>query len=426
MHRQAVAMLMVSVLVLTLPALAQPLRWSGPLTQAQVIARARQSFDARLAELNAWSAAARAQSARAQAFPQISVSETYNGGSPYRLGMPTPAQRFTALEASVPIFAPEAWAAARAAETDASAVRATAAMAVNQAVTGAVQQYDAAALTGAIAQQRAVDVRDEQAHLSFTRQRVRAGAAPRYLVSVAESALAQAQQAEENARADAVRAMHALEVSLDMDMESSPLVALGAPSVTFVPQTTALEHRAYTRRPDILAAERAVVAAQQRLTRARSEYLPMISATAQTYNGVSNPALGRSGSQVGVSASVPLFDGGFRAADVRIAQLAYEEAQIRLERTRLQTQSDVLDAVRDVQAAQRNVVTADAELESAKVALHIENLRERAGKGIDLETIDALATLAGAREDVLRATARYDDSLAALQGAVGDYAPISY
>lgn len=426
MRRGIMLTVLAGSLASPIPVSAQPVTWNGPLTQAQVIARAQQSFDAQLAQLSAQTAAAQAQSVRAQALPQLSVSGTAMNSSLVQLGMPSARQTYGSLNATVPLFAPQAWAGARAAGYEAYAARATAAMDINQAVMAAVQQYDAAGLAQAIVQQRAIDVQDQQSHLKLTTQQVRTGAAPRYLIARDQAALAQAQQSEENARADAVRARHALEALLDIDLSSKPVVALEAPSLTFSPDVAALEQRAYAQRPDVVAAQRSLLSAQQRETRARAAYLPTISATAQTYNGFSNPALGGTGAQVGVSASLPLFDAGTRSADVQLARVDYDRAQVQLDRTRLQAQADVLDAVRDLQAAQRNVVTANTELTNANIELRIAQVRERAGKGIELETLDALAALANAREDVVRAQARYADSLAALHRAVGDYAPPSY
>ena len=426
MRRGIMTMVLAGSLASTIPAVGQPVQWNGPLTQAQVVARAQQSFDAQLAQFSAQSAAAQAQSARAQALPQLSVSGTAMNSSLVQLGMPSARQTYGSLNATVPLFAPQAWAGARAAGYDAYAARATAAMDINQAVMAAVQQYDAAGLAQAIVQQRTIDVQDQQSHLKLTTQQVRAGAAPRYLIARDQAALAQAEQSEENARADAVRARHALEVLLDLDVTSKPGIALESPSVTFTPDVSALEQRAYAQRPDVVASQRTLLAAQQRVTRARAAYLPAISATAQTYNGFSNPPLGGTGAQVGISASLPLFDAGTRSADVQLARVDYDRAQVQLDRTRLQAQADVLDAVRDFQAAQRNVITANTELMNANVERRIAQVRERAGKGIELETLDALAAVANAREDVVRAQARYADSLAALHRAVGDYAPPSY
>ncbi len=262
-----------------------------------------------------------------------------------------------------------------------------------------------------------------QSHLQLTKDLMRAGKGPRYLIARDQAALARAQQSEEDAQADSARAIHGLEVALNIDTASTMDVALEPPSQTFAPDAAQLEQRAYAQRPDVIAAQRAVTASRQRLARASSEFLPTISATAQTYNGTSSPPLGSAGSQVGVSASLPLIDGGSRSADVRLARANVARAQVQYDRTRLQAQADVLDAVRDLQAAQRNVTTADYELTNANEDLRIAQLREHAGKGIELEVLDALASVAIAREDVVRAAARYDDSLAAMHRAAGDYAP---
>lgn len=408
------------------PLLAQPLLWNGTLTQAQVVERAQRSFDTQLAQLNAQTVAAQAQSIRAQALPQMSVGETAMNSTLVQLGMPSARQTYTSLSATVPIVAPQAWAAARAAGADAASARATAAMAVTQSVGDAAKRYDAAALAAAIVLQRGFDVRDQQSHLALTHERVVAGKSPRYLLARDEAALAQAQQSQEDAKADAARALHALEVPLDVDLASNPAVTLAPPSLTFMPDVTALEQRAYSQRPDVVAAQRALAAAQERRRRSRSEFLPTVSATAQTYNGISQPPLGTSGAQVAVTASLPLFDAGSRSADARLADADVERATIQLNRTRLQAQANVLDAVRDLQAAQRNVSSARAELSNANIEWQVAQLRERAGKGIELETLDALKTVASAREDVLRANARYQDGLVALHLAAGDYAPASF
>ena len=417
-----VALLVVNLLA-PLPLSAKPLRWDGPLDESQVIARARTSFEARLATLGAEYAAERARSERSSALPQVSVSETTMKSTLTQLGMPAARQTYASLNVSLPLFSPQAWAATRAAGSSAFAARATAAMAVNQAVSEAVVAYDAAAFARAVVGQRAIDLRDQRSHLAYTEERVRSGAEPRYLIARDEAALAQAEQSERDARADAVRAVHELEVLLNLDLASKPVLALNTPSPTFALNVAALERLAETQRPDVVAAERSVRAARQRVAAARDGFLPTIFATMQSYNGTSSPALGNAGAQIGVTATLPLFDGGSRGAAVRLAQLEYDRARIELARTKLRARADVLDASTDLKTARLNLATANSELRSAKIDMRVTNLRARAGKGIELEVLDALATLAGARETVLRATARYDDALARLHAAVGDYAP---
>ncbi len=274
--------------------------------------------------------------------------------------------------------------------------------------------------------QRGIDVEDQQSHPRFTQEQVSAGKTPRYLISRDEAALARAQQSQEDAKADAARALHTLEVPLDIDARFKSGSCTGDAVIDVHARHRRAAAKAYAQRPDVVAATHTLVAGRERLWRSRSAYLPTISATAQTYNGISRPPLGRTGSQVGVAASLPICDAGSRSADVRIATADYQRDGIALDRARLQAEADVLDAARDLKAAQHNVSTANAELTNAKEELRVAQLRERAGKGIKLETLDALAALATAREDVLRAAARYQDSLAALHCAVDDYAPTPF
>ncbi|MHB1551174.1 MAG: TolC family protein, partial [Vulcanimicrobiaceae bacterium] len=75
---------------------------------------------------------------------------------------------------------------------------------------------------------------------------------------------------------------------------------------------------------------------------------------------------------------------------------------------------------RELTAARRNVETAQTGLVDAEKTLQVTQLRQRSGKGIQLEVLDALAVTANAREAVLRAQARFDIAAAALRRAAGD------
>ena len=67
--------------------------------------------------------------------------------------------------------------------------------------------------------------------------------------------------------------------------------------------------------------------------------------------------------------------------------------------------------------------TAAAAQADADEQLRVAQLREEAGKAIELEVLDALAVAASAREGALRAMARYDNAVAAVQHAAGDQTP---
>jgi len=188
----------------------------------------------------------------------------------------------------------------------------------------------------------------------------------------------------------------------------------------------ALHARALLQRPELLAAQHALTAQSDRLRAARAAYVPSISVAAQTYSGTSSPPLGQTGSQVGVTATLPLVDGGSRSAQISQAEIGYARAQVLYDRARLSVERDVANAVREYESAQTQLTAATAGLQDAQAQLRIARLRERSGKAIELETLDALTTQATARENLSLAIARYDDALAIVHHAAGDYSvPLS-
>ena len=71
-------------------------------------------------------------------------------------------------------------------------------------------------------------------------------------------------------------------------------------------------------------------------------------------------------------------------------------------------------------AARQNLQTAQAELTNALENLRVARLRQQAGRGIELEVLDALAVAAQARESSLRAQASYDLAVAGIHHAAAD------
>ncbi|HEY5095383.1 MAG TPA: TolC family protein [Candidatus Eremiobacteraceae bacterium] len=111
---------------------------------------------------------------------------------------------------------------------------------------------------------------------------------------------------------------------------------------------------------------------------------------------------------------------GLRSAQVAESTAAFDKAQVGYERASLTARGDVANAWRALQAARINLGTAELALTSAQENLRVARLRERAGKGIELETLDALSVLASARETTLTAQARLDLAVAGLHHAAGD------
>ena len=400
---------------------ADPLQYNGSLTLNQAVARARDAgFEVRLSQADTESAQAQAKSARAQIAPQIGVAGTVLKADLAQLGMPVARQTYFSANAVVPIFAPSQWFAARAAGIAERGSEISVSEARNDAVYAVIQIYYRAQLARALVGARVVGVQAQQSHLSNTELRAALGKSARYLVARDRAALALAQQELEDASAQSDQALNDLKAALNYDMSSKLDLAdtLGVTPFS-VTQSEALL-RAQELRPAVLAARHQMEAAQLRVRASQAQFMPTIMGSVQTYSGSSSPALGATGYQVGVTANLPIIDGGTRSAAVAQALADVHRTQTFYEELRLFAQRDVLNAFRELRAASTNLNSARAVQIDARAQLRVAKLREASGKGINLEVLDALTVDANARESILSAITRYDNAVAAVRHATGE------
>jgi multidrug efflux system outer membrane protein len=391
------------------------------MSRAQAVLRASATgFDVREAVASADAARAQVGQARSTVLPQLVAADTYTNANLAQLGMPVAVQRYTSINASVPLVAANGWANARAAGDAAAAADFDVAAARNDAALGAVQAYDRSILAQQIVASRHTAVQEQQENVKLVGLRVQAGKLAHFELTRARAALAQAEQSEEDAAADASRAENDLKVALDLSLDSDIILPTMIDILPVDDAESAAIARALRQRPDVLSARATFQSSQAQLSAARALYAPIATASAQTYSGSSTPPLGSEGSQVTVVVSLPLLDSGSRPAAVHQAEAQVAKAQAELERRTLMAQTDVADAWRDIQAAQKNMATADAERADAAESLRVALLRRQAGKAIGLEVLDALSADAMAREDALNARARYDIAIAAFHRAAAD------
>ncbi|MDB5073464.1 MAG: outer membrane protein [Candidatus Eremiobacteraeota bacterium] len=392
------------------------------LTLAQALERARTAaFDVRIAQADAAVAAADAASSRAMLRPRIALSANALEANEPQLGMPVARQAYAAASISVPLFTPSSALAARAADLTALAARTTVSGVVNDAVFSAAQAYRRVQLADAVLLARNAAVTDQENHLRVTEQRVAAGKTARYLLARDRAALASAQQAQEDAASERDRAANDLSAMLGLALESMGVEPLARDA--FSDTRDAALSRALGRRPALVAAEQRVSASLAGVAAARGALRPSATFTAQSYNGSSSPALGRSGGQVEVTASLPIADGGSRAAASAKARAEYERAVAARDQIRAGVVRDVANAWREFEAASRNIATATSALGDAQEQLRIATLRESIGKGTAAEVLDAVSMAASARETIARSIARYDVAIAAIHHAAGDITP---
>jgi outer membrane protein TolC len=285
----------------------------------------------------------------------------------------------------------------------------------------ATQAYRRIQLADAVLTSRHATVAAQDSHLRVTEQRVAAGKSARYLLARDRAALAGAQQAEEDAASE--RDQAANDLAAILDLANAPPTVEPLERAALSDSRDAVLTRALRQTPALLAAEQRLNAAEVSLAATRNAFRPSAVLTAQSYNGASSPSLGRSGGQVEVTASLPIVDGGSRAAAVAKAQAQYERAVATRDQIRAAAVRDVLNAWRDYEAAARNAATATSALADAEEQLRVASLRESAGKAIATEVLDAIALAASARETVARSVARVDIAIAAIHHAAGDITP---
>jgi len=152
------------------------------------------------------------------------------------------------------------------------------------------------------------------------------------------------------------------------------------------------------RRPDIYAAEEAVVAADRSLDSARAAMLPQFSLTGAA-GGAFATILPTPESfyLVGVSALAPLFDSGRRhaAADVSAAQR--NEAAFAYRSTALQAFREVEDTLAAIQRLDDRRKVLAAEVNADAFALRVATERYKAGYTPYINQIDAQRSLLSAQ-----------------------------
>lgn len=258
--------------------------------------------------------------------------------------------------------------------------------------------------------------------LKLTERRYAAGDLPELEVARVRSELA-ANEAEALAlQRQRTQVEHALALLLGDAPASFALAAAEwAPALPQVPAGVPSEVLA--RRPDIAAAQQALLAAQARVGIAQAAWWPSLSLTAS--GGQASPELSdllKTGARtwgVGTLLALPLFDGGQRRAGVARAEAELTGASVRL-------REQVLVALRDVEdelAAVRLLAEqADAQRRAVDAAARVSALAEaryRNGFVSQLELLDAQRSELRSRRQDLQVRAARVQATVGLMRALG-------
>jgi outer membrane protein len=187
----------------------------------------------------------------------------------------------------------------------------------------------------------------------------------------------------------------------------------------FEGNVSALIEQARRQRPDLLAAEAQVKAAQANADATRAAGRPTISLTASSnryyYSGINTQ-----GSTLGVNLNVPLFSGFSTTYRVRSAQAQVEAKNAQLEQVHLQVSLDVWTAYQNLTTATQSLRTTAVLLDSAQQSAQVALGRYKAGVGSILDVLNAQSALASARQQRIQSTFNWNISRATLAQAMGN------
>ncbi len=316
------------------------------------------------------------------------------------------------LNASVPLLAPAAYGAYRAAKLSARASEGTYAVTTASVMLAVAQAYYASAGADEIVTARTNAVAVAKETFDNAKARVAADVANQVEVTRAETALVRAEQAQaesENARATAYRGLATLVGTRDaihVDPRPVPPAPL-APVEELVTQ-------ARTRRPE-LAVERDLIASAEATAMSdRWRWAPTLSAFGQVHVG--NYA-GFSGDRyawaAGLSLDWLLYDGGARDAQRHLAEAQRTEGEAKLELLGDSVADEVANARGTLETKRKALVSAQRAGELARETLRLIRAQFDAGTTRQLDVLEAQDTLVGADVDVARA--RFELALADIE-----------
>ena len=302
---------------------------------------------------------------------------------------------------------------ARAADNEASSRLLAAALAsrdaaLQKALAGVVEAYFDAVTASAALDARTAATQLAQQTLDATKRRESAGASPVSDTLQARAALAKAMLAQQRAVGDFRKSLAVLVYSMGLPPETSLELA----SEPAVPQAQAVSdlagwlEDAIAGHPAILAARAQVEAARAKVDVVRRQGLPTLDVTGNYYqNGYPNQGLEPTRSStttVGLTLTIPLFEGFARTYQVRSAQAQADQSEAQLRDTELQISSTIVKDHADASAALANLGSSANWLDAAQQSAASATRRYDKGAADILELLTAESQVADAQQERVR------------------------
>ena len=181
----------------------------------------------------------------------------------------------------------------------------------------------------------------------------------------------------------------------------------------------ALIEQARTRRPDLVASEAQLRAAEADIEVSKAAAKPNVSVfTGYTFQDGSN-LTSNNNSAVGINVEIPIFNGYSSTYQIRSAEALADLRAAQRDSLRLQISLDVWRAYHNLRTSAQSISAARTLVESAEESSRVAFGRYKAGVGNILDVLNAQSALADARQQFVQASLNWNIARAALAQSMG-------
>lgn len=207
-----------------------------------------------------------------------------------------------------------------------------------------------------------------------------------------------------------------LQAVLGMDMSQAISLEGSIDDLGSAPDMDGAIQASKARRGIVLRAKALADAAESRARSALGQGKPGLFLQAMSDRS-SSPMM--NGSSIGLTFTMPLFDGGERRSQAKEAKAMVERSKQALRQAELTAEKEVRRAWLDLKTSEANITSAKAGIAAAESAYEVAKLRVEAGKSLLVEQLDSLQLLTESRSDLAKAAFGYSLAVAKLRRAAG-------
>ncbi|MFM2435309.1 MAG: hypothetical protein RL063_1290, partial [Pseudomonadota bacterium] len=181
----------------------------------------------------------------------------------------------------------------------------------------------------------------------------------------------------------------------------------------------ALIEQARNRRPDLLASEAQLKAAQAAIDASRAASKPTVTVSLSNSFSDGSRISNADNSALALSVSIPIFGGYAPTYRIRAAEANADLRSAVRDQLRLQVSLDVWSAYQNLRTANESIRAAAVLVSSAEESSRVALGRYKAGVGNIIDTLNAQSALASARQQKIQANLNWNIARSTLAQSIG-------